>query len=226
MAHLCDRSHLCRCRKSGLADLGTFIGAVLDTMRNWRDLLQGRAPGHRDRIVRIGLSAEEGGLNLDMPQQVLTSIAGKGADAARLILDEFSFDNHFWVRYRNAASAIERFTISFGEGLKEPITPDNRPAFDRMWDATKYDGGPYRFTRAQAEEARLPPLYAVLYPFLGLAARELRKTATSGAVPISPDNLRRQKPSPAGVLPAQLGCGRSRRRRPGRFSLATSDPAW
>lgn len=136
-----------------LRDLMAFFFGIIGTMQNWRDLLQGRAPGHRDRIVRIALDADEGGMNLDMPETTLRAVAAKGAAAGRKLVDDFSFDNHFWVRYRNAASAIERFTISFGDGLQPPLTPDNAQAHDRMWSKERGAAGSYRFSKAQAEEA-------------------------------------------------------------------------
>ncbi|PAM50680.1 hypothetical protein CEJ63_22415, partial [Acinetobacter baumannii] len=51
-------------------ELGRFLFAVVATMQNWRDLLQARAPGYRDRIVHVSLQGDEGGMNLDMPQAV------------------------------------------------------------------------------------------------------------------------------------------------------------
>src|SRR5438309_12003452 len=80
-------------------------------MQNWRDLLQSRAPGYRDRIVHISLDSGEGGLNLDMKQAVLDDIRDKGT-AAGEAFGQFSFDNHYWIRWRNAASALQRYTLS------------------------------------------------------------------------------------------------------------------
>ncbi|MGF7149758.1 putative acylesterase/phospholipase RssA [Sphingomonas zeicaulis] len=136
-----------------IRDLAGFFFGIIGTMQNWRDLLQGRAPGHRDRIVRIALDADEGGMNLDMPQTVLTSIVDKGRRAGARLIADFDFDNHFWIRYRNVASAAERFTITFGDALGAPLNADNARAFDRMWSRDLPTAGPYRFSKAQAEEA-------------------------------------------------------------------------
>lgn len=139
--------------KGPLSDLSGFFFGIIGTMQNWRDLLQGRASGHRDRIVRVALDADEGGMNLNMPEQVLTAIAAKGRAAGARLIADFDFDNHFWIRYRNAASAAERFTISFGDALAPPVNGDNARAFERMWSRDLPTAGPYRFSKAQAEEA-------------------------------------------------------------------------
>ncbi|WMJ71298.1 patatin-like phospholipase family protein [Stenotrophomonas sp. 24(2023)] len=92
------------------AELSRFLFAVVATMQNWRDLLQARAPGYRDRIVHVSLQGDEGGLNLDMPQEVLTRIADKGSLAGTRFCT-FSFENHYWIRWRNLASAYQRYTL-------------------------------------------------------------------------------------------------------------------
>jgi len=91
-------------------ELSRFLFAIVATMQNWRDLLQARAPGYRDRIVHVALEGDEGGMNLDMPQAVLARIAEKGTLAGQRFC-QFSFDNHYWVRWRNLASAYQRYTL-------------------------------------------------------------------------------------------------------------------
>lgn len=91
-------------------EVSGFLFGIVATMQNWRDLLLARAPGQRDRIVHISLDGDEGGMNLDMPQSVLESISAKGTAAGRRFRD-FSFDNHYWVRWRNLASSWQRYTV-------------------------------------------------------------------------------------------------------------------
>lgn len=91
-------------------ELTRFLFAIVATMQNWRDLLQARAPGYRDRIVHVALEGNEGGMNLDMPQEVLGRIAQKGTLAGERFC-RFSFENHYWIRWRNAASAYQRYTL-------------------------------------------------------------------------------------------------------------------
>jgi predicted acylesterase/phospholipase RssA len=110
-------------RGSGVGQVAAFLFSIVATMQNWRDLLQSRAPGHRDRIVRVPLSRGEGGMNLDMDQEKLERLAKKGVEAGRKLATEFNFNNHWWVRWRNVASASERFTIGVAKAVSaEPNT--------------------------------------------------------------------------------------------------------
>jgi predicted acylesterase/phospholipase RssA len=105
---------------SAARELSNFLFGVIGTMQNWRDLLQSRAPGHRDRIAHVPLSSNEGGLNLNMPQSVLDSVAAKGT-AAGQIFSRFSFENHYWIRWRNLAAALQRYTIQVAENAKSQV---------------------------------------------------------------------------------------------------------
>jgi hypothetical protein len=91
-------------------DVASFLFGIVATMQNWRDLLLARAPGQRDRIVHVALEGDEGGMNLDMPQAVLHRIAAKGAAAGERF-NAFSFENHYWIRWRNLASGLQRYTL-------------------------------------------------------------------------------------------------------------------
>jgi predicted acylesterase/phospholipase RssA len=138
---------------SALREVGAFLFGIVGTMQNWRDLLQSRAPGHRDRIVRIPLTDDEGGLNLNMPQAVIERIAAKGTKAGELIVQKFNFNNHWWVRWRNVASALERFTIGFAKAAGPPLSNSYATAY-----SSARTGEPrppsYRFTGPQQEDAR------------------------------------------------------------------------
>jgi Patatin-like phospholipase len=123
-----QRSYKAIAKRIALQELGGFIFGLISTMQNWRDLLQSRAPGHRDRIVHISLTGQEGGMNLNMPQRVLDGISRKGTDAGEA-LEGFSFANHFWIRWRNLASALQRYTIKVAESVdSQPIIPAYRGA--------------------------------------------------------------------------------------------------
>ncbi|MCC8362413.1 patatin-like phospholipase family protein [Lysobacter sp. A6] len=91
-------------------DVAGFLFGIVATMQNWRDLLLARAPGQRDRIVHVALEGDEGGMNLNMPQAVLERIAAKGAAAGERF-NAFSFENHYWIRWRNLASGLQRYTL-------------------------------------------------------------------------------------------------------------------
>jgi predicted acylesterase/phospholipase RssA len=133
-------------------EIGAFLMAIVSTMQNWRDLLQGRAPGHRDRIVQVEIEAAEGGMNLNMPDKVLKALADKGAGAGERLVDEFDFENHFWVRYRNLQASLERFGIRLETAMKAPP----KGAQQAYATATKGRGKApsYPFTGAQSAEAQ------------------------------------------------------------------------
>ena len=105
-----QRSYQPIARPLAAAEISGFLFSVVSTMQNWRDVLQARAPGYRDRVVHVSLDGDEGGMNLDMPQEVLGRIAAKGSVAGERFND-FSFANHFWIRWRNLASAYQRYTL-------------------------------------------------------------------------------------------------------------------
>ena len=139
--------------KRALTEVSSFLFAIVGTMQNWRDLLQSRAPGHRDRIVRIPLTADEGGLNLNMPQDVLNRIAKKGEEAGTMLAEKFDFNNHWWVRWRNVSSAVERFTIGFAEGSVPPPSASYAKAYSSARTGQP-DAPSYRFTGPQQQDAQ------------------------------------------------------------------------
>jgi hypothetical protein len=108
--HGWQRSYQSIARPLAAAEMSGFLFSIVSTMQNWRDVLQARAPGYRDRIVHVSLQGDEGGMNLDMPQAVLSRIAAKGSVAGERFCD-FSFANHYWIRWRNLASAYQRYTL-------------------------------------------------------------------------------------------------------------------
>jgi len=105
-----QRSYHAIARPLAAAEMSGFLFSIVTTMQNWRDVLQARAPGYRDRIVHVSLQGDEGGMNLDMPQEVLGRIAAKGSVAGERFCS-FSFHNHYWIRWRNLASAYQRYTL-------------------------------------------------------------------------------------------------------------------
>jgi hypothetical protein len=145
-----QRSYQAIAKGLALSELGGFLFGIVGTMQNWRDQLQARAPGHRDRIVHVSLNSQEGGINLNMSQDVLTGISLKGTVAGERLY-EFSFDNHYWIRWRNVASAVQRYTIAIARADQcAPKIPGYMNAF-----ATAKTGVPasvsYTFQSASAK---------------------------------------------------------------------------
>ena len=135
----------------GLAGFGS---AVFESLHAWMDNLQKRAPGYRDRIVRVDLDPEEGGLNLRMPPDRILRIAGYGLQAGEALGAWFdprpappsapgdaaagdmpssggwAWNNHRWVRFRSTLALLEKALGAFARGLPPP--PFTRPYDDMI----------------------------------------------------------------------------------------------
>ncbi len=100
------------------SELLWFLRRIVDTMQNWRDNIQLKVPGYRDRVAQVHLRDEEGGINLTMPPEVIAALGARGAYAARVLAERFSDDpppgtiltweNHCWVRLRSMMSLLEQ----------------------------------------------------------------------------------------------------------------------
>jgi hypothetical protein len=105
--------------ESPYTNIAGFFGAIIGTMHNWHDNALLHVPGYRDRIVHVSLADDEGGLNLDMPVDVLHRLELRGAAAGRLLAVAFgapsttagttpsAWDNHRWVRLRTTMNLLE-----------------------------------------------------------------------------------------------------------------------
>jgi hypothetical protein len=127
-----------------------FLARIVDTMHNWRDNIQLKVPGYRDRIAQIHLRDEEGGLNLTMPPKLIEALSVRGAYAARVLAERFSdtppsdafltWDNHCWVRLRSMMSLLEqqvaRIERAYAgkEGLRSYDELEDRPPSYRFED--------------------------------------------------------------------------------------------
>jgi predicted acylesterase/phospholipase RssA len=99
-----------------------FLGAVADTMQNWADTEQSRIPGYRDRIATIFHTGAEGGLNLDMPSEVIEAMSARGRVAGRRLRDDFDFVNHRWIRYRSVMALLEEWLQAYSNGFHTSTT--------------------------------------------------------------------------------------------------------
>jgi predicted acylesterase/phospholipase RssA len=103
--------------------LGSFLQSILHAMQGWRDHLQSALPGYRERVVRVRLRPDEGGLNLHMPPEQIESLSELGAEAGRT-LQEFEWPAHRWRRYvismARFEGTLERMRRTYGT----PDAPD------------------------------------------------------------------------------------------------------
>jgi predicted acylesterase/phospholipase RssA len=118
--------------KLGLGGLLSYFGLLFDTSRNWRDNLQLSVPGYRYRVVHIGLDpAKEGGMNLDMPPEIISVLTERGQDAGGAILSRYSptaefprepgcvvdLDNQKWIRFRSFMQLLEEVLLSMSQAI-------------------------------------------------------------------------------------------------------------
>jgi predicted acylesterase/phospholipase RssA len=119
---------------TGIGALAGFGRSILDSARAWVDESQLVMPGYRDRIVTIFHDDSEGGLNLSMPETVVTRLTHRGEGAAGKLVDRFAgadpgvsapagWDNHRWIRFRTATSGLEEWLASFAHGYHDPTGP-------------------------------------------------------------------------------------------------------
>ncbi len=91
-----------------------LLGAAFDTAKGWQDNTQMVTPGYRDRLVHVTMAADEGGMNLEMPKEVIDRIAARGRQAGKELAERFAapthpmgWCNHRWVRYRAVMARLE-----------------------------------------------------------------------------------------------------------------------
>ena len=119
-----------------LTRIVSFAEAIMNTMQNWRDNLQVVAPGYRDRIVSVNLCNDEGGLNLNMPPELIAALSARGDFAAQLLTvplylpsgdkdpKAFDFPQHAFTRFRVSLSAIEDYLQQIDMGFGNPVPQD------------------------------------------------------------------------------------------------------
>lgn len=69
-----------------------FFSSMVNTMLSWRDEIVFPYPGFRDRIIQISQRPDEGGLNLDMPEDRVKALGNAGEMAAQRLIDRFHPD--------------------------------------------------------------------------------------------------------------------------------------
>ena len=117
-------------RPNRIDTTGDFVHAILDTMQNWADSMQGHVPGYRDRIVAVEHTKTEGGLNLDMDAHTISGLADRGQYAGSAA-QAFEFTNHRWLRFRSLLQTLEEFIAPTASRLRD-TSPQVQPSYDQM----------------------------------------------------------------------------------------------
>src|SRR5262249_25582595 len=102
-----------------------FVGSIINTGLFYRDILQSRLPSYYDRTISVLLTDSEGGMNLEMPRDVIQSAALKGYQAGEALQDGhgFNFDHHRWVRLRLMLRQLEQQMIDLRRTIRDNPGP-------------------------------------------------------------------------------------------------------
>ncbi|NTB99452.1 patatin [Agrobacterium tumefaciens] len=100
-----------------------FLGSILSSAKDWQDQSLATMPGQRERIARVFLNEEEGGLNLTMPPERSAKLMSYGLEVGSLFANgALDFDEHRWRRTLVAYDRLE----------------DTVFATERLWNEGKY----------------------------------------------------------------------------------------
>ena len=128
---------------SPAASLLGFIWSIISTMQNWSDNTLWRMPGFRDRISHVGVRADEGGLNLEMPPPVIGFLTARGKAAGEEFVrrfhekstDTMNWADHRWVRLRSMLASAEELIGRIDAACAQPEADD--VAYDKWPDAIR-----------------------------------------------------------------------------------------
>lgn len=96
-------------RTNSASRCGGFFIAMVNVMQNWNDSSLSRMPGVRNRIARVRLTSDEGGMNLNMPAHTIKKVTDRGVKAIDKLIDHFAphrtpeqqaggWDQQRWIR--------------------------------------------------------------------------------------------------------------------------------
>ncbi|MCG8457927.1 MAG: patatin-like phospholipase family protein [Holophagales bacterium] len=118
--------------------VGSFVMTLVTSASEWQDNLQSILPGYRERIVRVKLKEEEGGLNLDMPAPTIVALSQRGSEAGRKLREDFDLADHRWKRFLIAMANLEETLADL---------------------STAYEEGSFRQFLGELEEGKANPSY-------------------------------------------------------------------
>ncbi len=176
-------------------------GAIFRSAQTWSDNSFLVLPGYRDRVAEVWLDPSEGGMNLDMPEEVIRGLIARGRSAGEQLAERFfstpvaepgkppppSWDGHRWARYRSNMSALSAYLRALRRSVDHP-----RPADRSLWDLLaaldappNYRFGPTNSPPAQAQRAAAERATRDLMAFV--AALDTAATCTDpGEAPFRP----------------------------------------
>ncbi len=144
------------------ARMGGFIAAIVSAAQNWNDNTLARMPGVRDRVVRVRLDENEGGLNLDMDPAVIQAIAQRGDQAAQELISRFAlladagaqaegWDDQRWVRLAVAMDLLRKRFAGVETALGDVHHATRYDELVRQGRARRLPGEEAPFTEQQVQ---------------------------------------------------------------------------
>jgi hypothetical protein len=136
----------------GAGSIIGFLSAALSVAKDWNHETLSHLPGFRDRIGLVRLTADEGGLNLAMPQSRILQLSEYGATAGREFVARFgapgktlemNWENHQLIRLRLLLASLGEQLQHLDKGLQ--VTAGTTGDYSRFFSQPV---GPqsYRFT--------------------------------------------------------------------------------
>src|SRR5262249_50716671 len=140
---------------------------LIDTAMNWHDNVLARLAGNRDRIARVRLRDDEGGMNLNMGHEKIEELSNIGNLAAEKIVKRFvceipplpdgnpmGWENHRWIRLRVLMAMLEESMPKVQSALTSPSP--GAPMYDEQArTAGSRDGRQYPLKEATQVRALL-----------------------------------------------------------------------
>lgn len=129
--------------------MGGFLLTLVRTMQEWSDNTLSRMPGVRDRVVRLRLNPDEGGLNLDMSAETMARVAARGEEAAEALLARYlppesaprptGWDEQRWVRLGVLLSLLHKRLPDVRHALAEAAEWEGLIELARSGHAAGFD---------------------------------------------------------------------------------------
>jgi len=139
--------------------MGGYLSSIVSTMQNWNDNTLSRMTGVRDRVVRVRLAEDEGGMNLNMPAALIHTVAARGASAADEVIKKFlgtapdgwngwSFQR--WVRLDVHLNALGQKAAGMQRALSPSFEHGN--SYAQLVELARGQHAPGHLTPLSAEE--------------------------------------------------------------------------